>query len=678
MVIKKMIGIFINGRAYSMKEGITIIQSCKEVGIDIPRFCYHEKLSIAGNCRMCLIEVEKSIKPVASCALPIMIGMKVKTNTLYVKRAREGVMEFLLLNHPLDCPICDQGGECDLQDQAMVFGNDRGRYYEIKRAVEDKNINPFIKTIMTRCIHCTRCIRFFVEIAGKKDLGITGRGNKMEIGTYVNNLLESEISGNVIDLCPVGALTGKPNAFKVRSWELKTIQSIDVYDSFGGNIGIQVRGDNIFRVIPLLNNNLNEEWITDRVRFAYDGLKKQRIWRPMFRKEQELVPMLWKDIFSVFIRKCFSDSWKMQVILGSMVELETIQTLYNFFAKFNLIHIKSLGLLKKCNDFRFNYMLNTCIKNIELATVVVIFGINLRMELPLLGIRLRKIIRKKDISFFSIGVTENMYVLLRKVSNTQGSIYKFLEGKSWISVNLKRERKPLIFVGEDQIGLELNVFDKLIKYTNVVTKEWIGLNYITVRASEVGYQDYNFNSLRRTKEKLIKNPKELYYLLDVDEIEKLNDKYIIYHGHHGDIGANFAHIIFPGSVFAEKEGMYMNIEGRLQKSRFVNKSNVDNRVDWQFFQGFDAFMFEKQKIIGLDLYMLRAELFQRIQLKIGQYCQNVIYVNEKGKLNKVGYIGVLCNRYGINFFLLDNVTRASKVMGLAYRKYELNYFNYIQ
>jgi len=320
-----MVWIYIDGHKLDAPRGATILQACSVAGIEIPRFCYHERLSIAGNCRMCLVEVEKSAKPVASCAMPIMENMRILTNTPLVKKAREGVMEFLLVNHPLDCPICDQGGECDLQDQAMVYGSDRGRFQEYKRSVEDKNIGPLVKTIMTRCIHCTRCVRFATEIAGVQDLGTTGRGRDTEIGTYIQKTFNSELSGNVIDLCPVGALTSKPYAFTARSWELKSTESIDVLDSLGSNIRIDVRGSEIMRILPRLHDAVNEEWISDKTRFAYDGLKRQRLDKPLIKENNCFKDITWETALTHIkdkLRNISGSTIYGQV--GALVDVETM------------------------------------------------------------------------------------------------------------------------------------------------------------------------------------------------------------------------------------------------------------------------------------------------------------------------------------------------------------------
>jgi len=335
----------VNGKEVEVSAGCTVLQACEVAGIEVPRFCYHDRLSIAGNCRMCLVEVEKSPKPVASCAMPIMPGMKIKTDSPMVRKAREGVMEFLLANHPLDCPICDQGGECDLQDQSIVFGSDRSRFREYKRTVEDKNLGPFVKTAMTRCIHCTRCVRFAAEVAGVEDLGTTGRGNAMEIGTYVPKFFDSELSGNVIDICPVGALTSKPYAFTARPWELDHVESVDVHDAVGSNIRIDIRGVEVMRVLPRLNEDINEEWLSDKSRFAYDGLKYQRLDTPFVRKQGQLVPVDWPQALRAVRQGLVGvKSSQMRAIAGDLVDAESLVALKDLFNRLGSNNLECTGL----------------------------------------------------------------------------------------------------------------------------------------------------------------------------------------------------------------------------------------------------------------------------------------------------------------------------------------------
>ncbi|KAJ2849347.1 ndufs1 NADH-ubiquinone oxidoreductase subunit, partial [Coemansia erecta] len=379
-----------------VEEGSAIIQAAEKANITIPRFCYHERLGIAGNCRMCLVEIEKSPKMAASCAMPVGPGMRVLTDTPKIKQAREGVMEFLLANHPLDCPICDQGGECDLQDQSMRYGTDRGRFYENKRSVEDKDLGPLVKTTMTRCIHCTRCVRFMNEVAGTGELGTTGRGNDMQIGTYVNRPLLSELSGNIIDLCPVGALTSKPYAFTARPWELKNTESIDVMDALGSNIRVDSRGEEVMRVIPRTNDEINEEWISDKARFANDGLKRQRLTTPLVRDGDKFVPASWADALQLVADRFRSTSpGHIRAVAGDLADAESMVALKDLFNAAGSENLSIDALNNRSTpacgaDVRSNYIFNASIANVEDADVVLLVGTNPRHEAPVLNARLRK------------------------------------------------------------------------------------------------------------------------------------------------------------------------------------------------------------------------------------------------------------------------------------------------
>ncbi|KAJ0098996.1 hypothetical protein Patl1_20930 [Pistacia atlantica] len=375
------IEVFVDGFPVKIPKGFTVLQACEVAGVDIPRFCYHSRLSIAGNCRMCLVEVEKSPKPVASCAMPALPGMKIKTDTPVAKKAREGVMEFLLMNHPLDCPICDQGGECDLQDQSMAFGSDRGRFTEMKRSVVDKNLGPLVKTVMTRCIQCTRCVRFATEVAGVQDLGMLGRGSGEEIGTYVEKLMTSELSGNVIDICPVGALTSKPFAFKARNWELKGTESIDVTDAVGSNIRIDSRGPEVLRITPRLNEDINEEWISDKTRFCYDGLKRQRLNDPMIRgADGRFKAMSWRDALAVVAEVAHQVKPEEIVgIAGKLSDAESMMALKDFLNKMGSNNVWCEGNgMQTSADLRSGYIMNTSISGLEKADLFLLVGTQLR------------------------------------------------------------------------------------------------------------------------------------------------------------------------------------------------------------------------------------------------------------------------------------------------------------
>jgi len=407
-LLKNKTKLTINNKTFFAENNQTILQACEKIGLYIPRFCYNEALSIAGNCRMCLIEIENSPKLMPACAIKIANNMKIYTKTNIVKKARESILEFLLINHPLDCPICDQGGECDLQDQAMVYGSDRGRFYEYKRSLQDKNAGPLIKTIMTRCIHCTRCIRYATEIAGIQVYGTTGRGKSMEVGTYISNLFNSEISGNVIDLCPVGALTSKPYAFTVRPWELKNIESIDVFDAMGSNIRIDTRGSEIMRILPKSNNKINQQWISDKTRFAYDGLKCQRLYYPMVKQDSKFISTSWEKAIKLITQQILkTDKKKIGGFIGNFTDQETVLTLKKFLNQIgsnNFFVEQHNGFItpnsNTCFDFRSNFLSKIELENFELEDydTILLIGSNPRYEASMLNVRLRQsIIKKKRI-----------------------------------------------------------------------------------------------------------------------------------------------------------------------------------------------------------------------------------------------------------------------------------------
>lgn len=449
--LRAEIELFVDGKPVKIEQGAALIQACEKAGVDIPRFCYHDRLSVAGNCRMCLVELEKSPKPVASCAMPVMPGMKVKTNTPLVKKAREGVMEFLLSNHPLDCPVCDQGGECDLQDQSVRYGSDRSRFQEFagKRAVEDKNLGPLVKTSMNRCIHCTRCVRFANEVAGAVEMGTSGRGNSMQIGTYIEKAVDSEMSGNIIDLCPVGALTSKPYAFTSRPWELKKTESVDVMDAVGSNIRVDSRGLEIMRVVPRLNDDINEEWISDKTRFAYDGLKRQRLTTPMIRKGTSFVSASWEEALSLVASKFNSTKPEERVaIAGQHADAETMVALKDMFNRAGSeqlaldvnAHVSSVPGLA---DIRANYTFNTSINGIEASDWILLIGTNPRHEAAVLNARIRKAFLHYQTDIGLIGQVSNLNY---DVDHLGASIDALSKNHPFME-KLKKAEKPMVIVG---------------------------------------------------------------------------------------------------------------------------------------------------------------------------------------------------------------------------------------
>ncbi|XP_014770963.1 NADH-ubiquinone oxidoreductase 75 kDa subunit, mitochondrial [Octopus bimaculoides] len=592
--------LFVDDKPVYVEPGTTVLQACAAAGVEIPRFCYHDRLSVAGNCRMCLVEVERSAKPVASCAMPVMKGMKVKTNSPIAKKAREGVMEFLLVNHPLDCPICDQGGECDLQDQSMVFGSDRSRFTDInftgKRAVEDKNVGPLIKTIMTRCIHCTRCIRFASEVAGVDDLGTTGRGSNMEVGTYVEKMFRSELSGNVIDLCPVGALTSKPYAFTARPWEIRKTESIDVMDAIGSNIVVSTRSNEVMRILPRMNEEINEEWISDKTRFAYDGLKRQRLTVPYIKNSNGvLVQTDWEDALHTVAEKvnAVSDD-EIGAVVGGMADAESLIVLKDFLNRLGseaLCTEESFPMNGAGTDIRSNYLLNTTIAGIEEADLVLLIGTNPRYEAPLFNARLRKCWIHNDLEVAMVGTPVDLTFEYQHLGDSTDVLKQLANGSHPFCKTLNSAKKPVIVVG----SALLQRSDSAAIHALVTTvaqnarvqcgsgDDWRVLNILHRVASQVAALDIGYKAgvsyIREKKPKVL-------FMLGADEgsitrADLPSDCVVIYQGHHGDAGAQMADIILPGAAYTEKEATYVNTEGRAQHTRLAVSPPGMARTDWK-------------------------------------------------------------------------------------------------
>ncbi|KAH8906979.1 NADH-quinone oxidoreductase [Coniochaeta sp. PMI_546] len=595
----------IDGKKVSIEAGSALIQACEKAGVVIPRYCYHEKLMIAGNCRMCLVEVERAPKPVASCAWPVQPGMVVKTNSPLTHKAREGVMEFLLANHPLDCPICDQGGECDLQDQSMRYGGDRGRFHEIggKRAVEDKNIGPLIKTSMNRCIHCTRCIRFSNDIAGAPEMGSTGRGNDIQIGTYLEQNLDSELSGNVIDLCPVGALTAKPWAFKSRPWELKKTESIDVLDGLGSNIRVDSRGLEVMRVLPRLNDDVNEEWINDKTRFACDGLKTQRLTLPLVRREGKFEPATWEQALteiSQAYQVLAPKGNEFKAIAGALTEVESLvamKDLANKLGSENLALDTPNGSQPVAHgiDVRSNYIFNSKIWGIEHTDCILLVGTNPRHEAAVLNARIRKTWLRSDLEVGLVGETFDSTFDVEHLGTDYAALKKALAGP--FGKKLLAAKNPMIIVGSAVTDHpDAKAFYELIggfvdkNASKFLTEEWNGYNILHREASRAGAFEVGFVTpsaeVAETKPKFV-------WLLGADEVNAADipkDAFIVYQGHHGDAGAQMADIVLPGAAYTEKAGTYVNTEGRTQMTRAATGLPGASRTDWKIIRAASEFL----------------------------------------------------------------------------------------
>jgi len=578
------IEVVVDGNPVQIESGSSILQAIESTGINVPRFCFHERLSVAGNCRMCLVEIEKSPKPVASCAMPTMPGMKIYTGSPMVKKAREGVMEFLLANHPLDCPICDQGGECDLQDQAMAFGSDRSRYHEIKRAVEDKNLGPLVKTSMTRCIHCTRCVRFSQEVAGVNMLGTVGRGNAMEISTYVKAALDSEMSGNVVDLCPVGALTSKPNAFAARSWEYRTTDSIDVLDGCGPAIQIDTAKGEVMRVQPRTNDDVNEEWISDKTRFAVDGLKRQRLDMPLARgPDGQLSPVSWVDALTIAAEKISATpKTKLAALAGPLVEVEALVALKDLVNSLGSTATTSTAAAGPA-DLRGAYTFNPTILGVEACDALLIVGSNPRIEAPLLNARIRKMVRHFGLQVAAVGKPADLTYEVEQLGDSAAALSDLLAGKSPFAATLKSASKPAVLVGAGALarpdGAAVGALAaELAKSSGCLADGWNGFGVLQTSGSAVGALDVGFVPGPTA---LPPSECSLVFLLGADELPPLaDDAFVIYQGHHGDAGASRADLVLPACAYTEKSATYVNTEGRVQRTSRAVDPPGDAREDW--------------------------------------------------------------------------------------------------
>jgi len=591
-----MVNLYIDNISLSVVKNSTVLQACDSLGIDIPRFCFHERLLIAGNCRMCLVEIEKSPKPVASCALPVSEGMRVFTNTPLVKKAQEGVLEFLLLNHPLDCPICDQGGECDLQDQVMFFGSDSSRFYEYKRAVEDKNCGPLVQTVMTRCIHCTRCVRFSTEIAGVPDLGTLGRGTNTQIGTYIEKVLMSELSGNVIDLCPVGALTSKPYEFKARPWELKSVNSIDISDSCGSNIIVNSKGVEVVRILPRLNENINEEWISDKTRFSYDGLIVQRLGIPVLQniKTKQFDELSWEKSFNIFLVNIYKSVYnlenKLNVIFGNETDLETILTLKYVFNKLNCFSLYSTEFF--CNNsLDLIYKLNNQMKDISNYDLFILVNCDTRFETSVFNLHLRKaVLQGSTVAYFGPSVDFTFEAV--HLGFDKKAFFDLLKGKHIFSKSLKQAKNPLFLISFNSFSnKELLYIDQIIKTKLNFLKN--NLSILNIYASSLNFRELGIKSL---KNRLFQKQNFCFNLyinscLNEKQIKKIyNSRFSVYCGSHGVKEVDNINLILPGKVFTEKKCSYINLEGLLQNTNKSSAGLVDSREDWKIFNAFFEYL----------------------------------------------------------------------------------------
>ena len=492
-----MLKLKVNDIDVEVEEGLTVLQACEKAGVEIPRFCYHEKLSIAGNCRMCLVEMEKSPKPIASCAMPAANGMVIKTNTPKIEKSRKGVMEFLLANHPLDCPVCDQGGECDLQDQSMFYGIDKSRFKENKRAVPDKNMGPLIKTQMTRCIHCTRCVRFATEIAGVPELGAIGRGEDMQITTYLEQSVQSELSGNVIDLCPVGALTSKPYVFEARPWELKKTETIDVMDAVGSNIRVDTYDWEVKRVLPIINEDINEEWISDKTRYACDGLLNQRLDTPYIKYNNKFEKASWNEVYKIIKSKIENTNKdKICGFVGDLTNMETSFIFKEFLER--TIDSKKYDFRSKKNfidnSLRENYLFNSSINGIEDADLILLIGTNPRFEATMVNARIRKAYVNNGTKIISLNNVGDLTYDYQSLDGKTQTLKDISNDNNELSKKIVEAKKPMIIFGESFFKINsanylFNLFKQFLSKNKKITDDWNPINILSVDASTVGNLD---------------------------------------------------------------------------------------------------------------------------------------------------------------------------------------------
>jgi len=663
----------IDGIEIEVPAGITVLQACELAGIEIPRFCYHERLSIAGNCRMCLVEVKPGPpKPQASCALPVADKQEIFTQTPTVQKARKGVMEFLLINHPLDCPICDQGGECDLQDQAMAYGFDRSRYHENKRAVPDKEFGPLVKTSMNRCIHCTRCIRFATEVAGVEELGATGRGESMEVTTYVEHALSTELSGNLVDLCPVGALTSKPYAFEARSWELSKTESVDVLDGLGSSIRVDTRGAQVMRVLPRLNDDVNEEWISDKTRHAVDGLRYQRLDRPYIRRAGKLVEATWDEAFgTIAARLKDTNGAKIAAIVGDQCDAESMVALKDLMASLGSPNVDCRQDGAKLDGPRGGYIFNPGIRGIDSADAILLIGSNPRAESPVLNARIRKRYLHGRCPVASIGPAVDLTYPVERLGAGPVTLRELVDGKIGFFEKLKAARNPLIIIGMGALAREdgaavLAMARELAEKLNAVREDWNGFAVLHTAAARVGGLDLGLvpgeggRDVAGILAGCEKGEIGAVYLLAADEIDtrRLGKAFVIYQGHHGDAGAHRADVILPGAAYTEKPGTYVNTEGRVQVGRRAGYPPGDAREDWAILRALSERLGKTLPYDTLDQVRARLLAVNRVFADIDQQQPGTWGTFGKpGATTDAPFVSAIAN-----FYMTCPISRASRTM----------------
>ncbi len=673
--------IVIDGSEIEVPDHYTLLQACEAAGAEVPRFCFHERLSIAGNCRMCLVEVKGGPpKPQASCAVgvrdcrpgPNGEPPEVLTKSPMVKKAREGVMEFLLINHPLDCPICDQGGECDLQDQAMAYGINKERFTENKRSVVDKYIGPLVRTKMTRCSHCTRCVRFTTEVAGISELGLLGRGEDAEIATYLGEAMTSELQGNVIDLCPVGALTSRPYQDSARPWELTKTESIDVMDAVGSNIRVDARGREVMRIMPRLNEAVNEEWISDKTRFIWDGLRTQRLDQPYVRKNGKLVPATWDQAFSAIKTKIDSTNPnRINAIAGEMASVEdmySLKSLLNQFGSQNHDCRAPDSVLDPANG-RASYIFNTTIDSIEDSDALLLIGCDPRLEASVLNARIRKRSRKGNYPIGVIGDVSDLRYTYEELGSSANVLKELLSGKNKFAAKLKRAKNPMIVIGQGALSRDdsrtlLENAAALAVSVGALGKDWNGFNILHTSASSVGGLDIGFvpGTKGKSTAQILKNS-GVTFLLGADELDmKAVKGFVVYIGTHGDNGAHRADVILPASTYTEKSGTYVNTEGRVQMTNRAAFAPGLAKEDWAILRALSAKLdtplpFNSLEELRQKLYAEFPHMSALDNIASGDNDAVKALTSKTGRLSNTPLTSPITD-----FYLTNPIARASKVM----------------
>ncbi len=675
-----MTKILIDGKEIDVPAEYTLLQACEAAGAEIPRFCYHERLSIAGNCRMCLVEVAGSPKPVASCAWGVRDCRpgpngelpSVKTKSPMVKKAREGVMEFLLINHPLDCPICDQGGECDLQDQAMGYGVDTSRFAENKRAVEDKYMGVLVKTVMTRCIQCTRCVRFSTEVCGVPEMGLTGRGEDVEITTYLESALTSELQGNLVDICPVGALTSKPYAFAARPWELGKTQSIDVMDAVGSAIRVDTRGREVMRILPRVNEAVNEEWISDKTRHIVDGLRTQRLDRPYVRENGKLRVASWNEAFAAITAKLGrADGKRIGAIAGDLAAVEDMFALKQLLAQFGSANVATQhGDAFDIAAGRASYIFNPTIAGIEQADALLIVGANPRREAAVLNARIRKRWRTGQLKVGVIGENAALTYDYEHLGAGTDTLSELAGGKHSFIETLKNAKNPIVLVGAGAVARKdgaavLALAAKLASDIGAVKDGWNGFAVLHNSASQVGALDIGFTPGEGTltaAQMLAPRALDVLFLLGADEVEVPEGAFVVYIGTHGDRGAHRADVILPGAAYTEKTGIYVNTEGRVQMANRASFPPGEAREDWAIIRALSEAV--GKKLPYDSLAQLRQAMFRIVphlmridQIEAGDAAGLKRLASRGGTLDKSAFKSPVAD-----FYLTNPIARASAVM----------------